>query len=120
MARIKIRRNGAWVYADSGAAISTNKQNAISASSTAPQSPSVGDLWIDTTGQSPILKRWDGTSWTSITSDPSIKQDKLTSANAGGGVEITDVSGVSIISVVPEINYDSSEGHYYFEVEVNE
>lgn len=120
MARIKIRRNGAWVYADSGAAIATNKQNAIVASSAAPQTPSVGDLWIDTTELSPILKRWDGTSWVRITPDISSKQNTLTSSNAGGGIEISNVSGTSVISAIPEIGYDSVTGNYYFEVEVNE
>ncbi len=54
----------------------------------APQTPEVGDFWTDTTGDSPILKVWNGTEWMEFSSGgPSgpvgaiVEQPQMTASN---------------------------------------
>lgn len=47
-------------------------------SGTAPLTPAEGQLWLDTSGENDVLKRWNGTEWTPCT----ISQDDLVNVYA--------------------------------------
>ncbi len=47
----------------SGDTILASKENDITIGTTAPTSPTTGWIWVDTSGTSPVLKKWNGSAW---------------------------------------------------------
>ena len=44
-------------------------ERGITKSTTAPTSPEIFDYWVDISGASPIVKRWSGSAWETLTDD---------------------------------------------------
>src|SRR5690606_26300062 len=75
---------------------------------TPPASPDVNDLWVDTSEEPPILKRFDGTQWAEI------GKRGVTSVNGKtGDVELTaeDVGAASLTAFNEHLDDDAYKAH---------
>jgi hypothetical protein len=62
----------------------------VAVDGSAPSDPAVDDLWVDTSTESPVPKRWDGSDWVAV------------------GVEFLDPA-VTNLAVVTQAAYDGLE-----------
>jgi hypothetical protein len=102
---------GRWLISVS--AIASSSQN-INVQSTAPGSPSLGDLWVDSTDiTDPITRYWDGAAWveqTSFVLAAAVAEERTARVTADGFLEGKYTLTVTAGSVVTGLNITSSTG----------
>lgn len=74
---------------------------------TPPEFPVDGQLWIDTTNEPNVLKRWDGTSWIKVTPTEAIEVGAETPEGAQDKADIASLKAerVSNLDVRMRLNY---------------
>lgn len=63
-----------------------------SSGDTAPSFPAIGELWVDTSGGTPVLKIFDGSGWDSVDTDTTIPKQTFPPPGASSGDLWVDTS----------------------------
>ena len=69
--------NTAANYTFTGTVVIPGYEESIPLQSSAPSSPATSDLWVDSSGATPILRVYNGTSWVALASPADDDQNIL-------------------------------------------